>query len=150
MDTEKKYGSDPEKELEGLHPALKKYRGRTGFEVTRSKLEQLADNFDMSSERIGKAKRTRTVKMWLSAAASVAILVAAGLVFLMNDPGDGTFSDEAIDNLVLLDYLLEEEALFPDEDLFYDYLGEAYLDIVEDEIDQYEEWLFEADEIIFY
>ncbi len=130
-------------ELKDLHPALQKYRGNGGYGASNEKLHQLGDKVKDSLRREKRPVIRRLFHGPLQKAAAVAlILIAFALIYLV--PGHNIDQmNGKMETTAVVNYLLEDQSYFIyRDDLLMEYLGEWYLEVLEDEWMMYEEEFF--------
>ncbi|GEM_PF-2109324 len=130
-------------ELKDLHPALQKYRGTSGYGASNEKLHHLGDKVKDSLRREKRPVVRRLFYGPIQKAAAVAlILIAFALVYQIPGHNIDQMNGE-VETAAVVNYLLEDQSyFFYRDDLLMDYLGEWYLEVLEEEWMMYEEELF--------
>ena len=132
-----------EEELKDLHPALHKYRGKSGFGISDEKLDRLGEKVKVSLRRERRPSIRKLLPGPLQKAAAVAlILIGFALIYLVPGHNIDQMNGE-METAAVVNYLLEEESyFFYRDELLMEYLGDWYLEVLEEEWMMYEEELF--------
>ncbi|TVR87211.1 MAG: hypothetical protein EA411_08350 [Saprospirales bacterium] len=132
-------------ELKDLHPALQKYRGNAGYGASNEKLHHLGDKVKDSLRREKRPVVRRLFHGPMQKAAAVAlILIASALIYLVPGHNIDQMNGE-METAAIVNYLLEDQSyFFYRDELLMEYLGEWYLEVME------EEWMMYEEEFYYY
>nr|MBS0038511.1 hypothetical protein [Saprospiraceae bacterium] len=124
--------TDLNRELDEIHPGLRKYAGKSGFDIPIEKMEHLAENFARSQGL--KPKNTLTHLLsgpWMRGAAAAVIVIA--IAFSVYFTSDYTEQQQPLvmkENIDLYFDFLHQEIESMEREWIIESFGDLYLEAV--------------------